>query len=835
MNGVSPRSVPLLVVALLAVGLVVPAVPASAAADGHDGTRLSAVLTLTGRAGDRIRLQELAARRPSPARLRALAPAGSHRDAALRFAADHGLEVVRADAWTVTVAGPAAAVAADFGTSVHSSGAGTWAPRPAVPASLASDVSSVVGLDTRRFHRPHATLTGAENPQTSVSIRAAYDLPAAWRGAGVTVGVLNLSGWNPGDLRTFARREGIALSADQITEVPVGADPHVLDGAGSEFEVAMDAEAVLAAAPEARQRLYFAPNTSAGVVSAFQAMAADAEAGRLQVVTTSWGVCEKAFDTSEPQAARDAYAVAIDRLVAAGATLFAASGDASAFDCSYADRPDNEAVVDFPASYVNTVGVGGTTLTPGHPEVAWHEQGFDNYLGDGSGGGQSVEQPLPSYQVGLVAGATHRLVPDIAADADPQSGLKVYVGSQGGWGVGGGTSLSSPLWAGMLASALSVQARTTGLGNILPALYAGAADPGGGLIDITAGHNALFNAGPGYDQVTGLGVPRWSALGPRLLAATPAVPTSGTVSRSARPPRSGEPRLPGVLYVRTRTVPLAVTVPKGSSYQGFSAGEMVPGCARLQASPPTTVQLEPDPWQGSHDLMLTGFDSAQVCHVAHAVVVYDTVRPTTTVSATVPSGGGTDVRITLGGKDATSGIGIYKVSILDTRGRTVFHTATRAATVVTSLTAGRSYRIQATARDRAGNEGLTVHTGVTMPYDAGFFSPWGTWTRVDGSGDFTGPHLRSRVRGATARLSAVTRGIEVILLRGPHSGYVDVVVDGHRTARWDLYAATTSVLRRKVAVWPRSGRHTVELRVVGGHRRDSKASFVVIEGVTVLR
>ncbi len=831
-----PRPVPLLVAALLAVGLAVPAVPATAhAAADPDRTRLSAVLTLTGRAGDRARLHGLAARRPSPARLRDLAPAVTHRDAALRFATGHGLEVVRADAWTVTVSGPAAAIAADFGTSVHTSAAGTWAPGPAVPASLAGDVSSLVGLDTRPLHHPHATLNGTDNPQTSASIRSAYDLPAAWRGAGVTVGVLNLAGWNPGDLTTFARHEGIPLAAGQVTEVSVGADPRALDGAGSEFEVAMDAEAVLAAAPEARQRLYFAPNTSAGVVSAFQAMAADAEAGLLQVVTTSWGICEKAFDTSEPAATREAYAVAIDRLVAAGATLFAASGDAGAFDCSYADVPDNEAVVDFPASYVNTVGVGGTTLTPGHPEVAWHDQGFDNYLGDGSGGGQSVEQPLPGYQAGLVAGATHRLVPDVAADGDPQSGLKVYVRSQGGWGVGGGTSLSSPLWAGMLASALSSQVRSTGLGNILPALYAGAADPGGGLVDITAGHNGLFNAGAGYDQVTGLGVPRWSALGPRLLAATPVVPTSGTASRASRPPRSGEPRLPaGVLYVRTRTVPLTVTVPGGSSYQGFSAGETVPGCARLEAAPPSSAQLDPDPWQGSHDLLLTAFDSAQVCHVAHAVVVYDTVRPTTTVSATVPAGG-TNVRVALGGKDATSGIGIYEVSILDAGGRTVFHTATRATAVVTSLTAGRGYRVQATARDRAGNVGPTVHVGVTMPYTAGAFSPSGTWARVDGFGGSTGSRLASRSRGATARLSAVTRGIEVILLRGPHSGYVDVVVDGRRTGRWDLYATTTSVLRRRVASWPRRGRHTVELTVVGGHRRGSKASFVVIEGVTVLR
>ena len=60
----------------------------------------------------------------------------------------------------------------------------------------------------------------------------------------------------------------------------------------------------------------------------------------------------------------------------------------AAFDCSSYDTPDNEAQVDFPASYVNTVAVGGTTLTPNQPEIAWYDSGFGRYLGDGSGGGE---------------------------------------------------------------------------------------------------------------------------------------------------------------------------------------------------------------------------------------------------------------------------------------------------------------------------------------------------------------------------------------------------------------------------------------------------------------
>jgi kumamolisin len=831
MAGVSRHVLPVLTAGcLVAVGLGVPTT-----ASAQEG-RLSAVLSLATTPGDRARLHQLASLHPSPASLRALAPAAAHRDAALRFAADEHLRVVRADAWTVTLSGPAGAMAAAFGTTLHDSRTGTWAPDPAVPAALAKDVGNVVGLDNRPFHRRHATLDGADNPQTPASLRAAYDVPTAWRGAGVTVGVLNLAGWSPNDLSTFAQHEGIPLAPGQVTEVSVdGADPRQLDGYGGELEPALDAEAVLGAAPEAKQRMYFTANTSAGVVSAFQAMAADAEAGLLQVVSTSWGICERTFDAMESQADRDAYAAAIDRLVAAGATLFAASGDAGAYDCSYPDQPDGEAQVDFPASYVNTVAVGGTTLTAGQDETAWHDQGLGDWFGFASGGGESVDQPLPSHQAGLVPGASRRLVPDVAGDADPQSGLRIYVRSQGGWITVGGTSLASPTWAGMLASALSSQPGTPGLGNVLPALYASAQDlVSPGFTDITTGHNALFGAGPGYDQVTGLGVPQWGRLGPSLLASTRGVPASGAVVHVDRPPRSVPPTFVVGAYTRSATVPVSVGVASSSPYQGFSTGEALPGCAYQQPAPPTVAHLGAQPWQGKHDLLLAALDSAHVCHVVVATVVYDTVAPTTTVSAGLVNSTNTQVRIVLGGTDGTSGLGLFEVRVWDSTGRGVLHTTTTARSVVRTLSAGKSYRIEAVAHDRAGNAGPVARTTVSVPFDDTAYRLGGAWTRVSGSRDFRGSHLTSRNPAATATVVVTGRVVYVLALRGPASGYVDVVVDGRRTQRWDLYAAGTTAARLRAAVWSRPGRHTVQLVVVGAHRRGSAGSHVALDGVTVL-
>ncbi|MCU1593800.1 MAG: hypothetical protein JWO12_1192, partial [Frankiales bacterium] len=584
-----PRCALALVGALLATGAWTPPVQAEEA-------QLSAVLTLADRPTT-AQLHRLASQHPSSAHVTALAPKRSHRDAVVAFARGKHLDVVRADDWSVTVSGPASVL------------------RDALTTGLPPDVASVVGLDNRRLHRAHASPDGLANPQTAASLRAHYDVPASWRGNGITVGVLNLAGWNKGDLQQFADHEGIAVRPGQITTIPVGADPTKLDGFGDEYEVALDAEAVLGSAPEAAQRLYFAPNTSAGVVSGFEQMAADAAAGLVQVVTTSWGSCERDFDETATDSDRAAYASALDRIVAAGATVFAASGDAGAFDCGTPEVPDDEAQVDFPASYGNVVAVGGTTLKAGLPESSWSEPGFAGYLGDGSGGGQSVEQPLPGYQDGIVAGATRRLVPDVASDADPQSGLGIYVRTQGGWSSAGGTSLASPTWAGMLASALSSQGGRSGRGNILPALYTS-----DGFTDVVDGHNGLFSARPGYDLVTGLGVPQWSRLGPALLASSPGASATGPTSFVRRPPRSADPSI-RALYTRAVDAPIRVTLPKGSSYTGFSAGERVPGCALQQATPPTTAALLPHPSQGEHQLVLTALDPALVCHQAVANVV----------------------------------------------------------------------------------------------------------------------------------------------------------------------------------------------------------------------
>ena len=172
----------------------------------------------------------------------------------------------------------------------------------------------------------------------------------------------------------------------------------------------------------------------------------------------------------------------------------------------------------YPAFSPNVVAVGGATLTLNpdgsyQGETAWSS----------SGGGVSSVEKEPPYQQGVQT-TGFRTIPDVAFDGDPSTGVAVYDSyndtGDGPWHTTGGTSLSAPVWAALMAIADQgrvAEGGTTldGGTQTLPALYAMApAD----FHDITSGGNGGFRAGPGYDRVTGLGTPRADLLVPDLAA-----------------------------------------------------------------------------------------------------------------------------------------------------------------------------------------------------------------------------------------------------------------------------------------------------------------------------
>lgn len=227
-----------------------------------------------------------------------------------------------------------------------------------------------------------------------------------------------------------------------------------------------------------------------------------------------------------------------------GWTLFASSGDsgASQFSCD-----GNSAILNAssPASDPNVTGVGGTTLNASSPdgnylgETAWTEQLFgcnppaiDPSDINCSGGGFSTVYARPSWQVGNPNAA--RGVPDVAYDAGVNGGVITHCGvcnilfglkpSDPVFFIFGGTSAGSPQWAGLAADADQIAGAR--LGNINEALYNFSqhqAKYGNTFHDITTGNNDVeeignqgYNAGTGWDAVTGLGSPDAAHLLPAL-------------------------------------------------------------------------------------------------------------------------------------------------------------------------------------------------------------------------------------------------------------------------------------------------------------------------------
>ncbi len=193
-------------------------------------------------------------------------------------------------------------------------------------------------------------------------------------------------------------------------------------------------------------------------------------------------------------------------------TVTVASGDNLATD----GQTDGAVHVDFPASSPYVVGCGGTNITVSGGKIT-AERVWNNAT-SGGGGGISTVFPVPSFQSGVTlpanvsTGGTGRGVPDVAGDADPATGYQVTVDGQT-FAVGG-TSAVAPLWAGYFA--LINQARGSRLGFVNPALYAHAS----GFREITTGNNIPagttlgYDAGPGWNACTGLGV----MLGEKLFA-----------------------------------------------------------------------------------------------------------------------------------------------------------------------------------------------------------------------------------------------------------------------------------------------------------------------------
>lgn len=428
------------------------------------------------------------------------------------------------------------------------------ASAPIVPASISSLIVSIGGLDNAVKLKPlsqgtvatpttngkHARHTQRAAQQTGYGpsdLTGSYDetplQSAGINGSSQTVAIFELDGYTSSDITQYLQNYG--LGSININNVLVDGSTGSA-GAGA-IEVELDIEVVAAMAPKASQLIYEGPNSTQGVNDTYNKIVTDDKA---QVMSSSWGECESASGASELQTLDGIF----KQGAAEGISMFAAAGDAGAYDCQ-----DTNLAVDSPAGDPYITGVGGTSLQESNgtygSETVWSNPSDTSEGPEGAGGGGGISNTfkMPSWQTGPGVQNQYsngnREVPDVSADADPSTGYAVYCTvtaagcSSSGWIEVGGTSAAAPLWAGSTAVVnqyLQQQGKSR-VGFYNPTLYQLAATQQAHkpFHDITSGNNLHYPATTGYDEASGLGSPDIYNIAQDLAGGTtpPPTPTPG--------------------------------------------------------------------------------------------------------------------------------------------------------------------------------------------------------------------------------------------------------------------------------------------------------------------
>ena len=446
---------------------------------------------------------------------------------------------------------------------------------PTLPQDLAASVLGIDGLQPHLLMRtpkarPQAA-TSADGCFTPADVAAAYGIPAGMTGSGQTIAIIMGAAPSESDLDNFWQVCGFNGTRTPSVRVPVLGGPTSASQAQDAIEVTLDAEWAIGMAPGAKLRIYEVPYLStANVLAACTQILADAANDpSIRVVSYSGAGLESGYSVSSLTADSQTFA----QLAAAGITFLTCSGDGgsnpnppSQFNGYNSSNPLG---VEYPASDPNLTSVGGTTLAfdstwTATTETAWAAGSL------ATGGGVSSVFPRPSWQAGSgLPSGNGRCVPDIAAVASANSpvnlngGALVIVHGQGSGQVG--TSLSAPVWAGIVATIN--QARSSlglkPLGLLGPWIYPLIGT--NAFRDITAGGNGTYSAGPGYDLCTGVGAPNVANLIAQIdqeitYSALPASPVDAGSSVAL----SAVAQLPGTYQWQLNGADIAGAI--GSSY-----------------------------------------------------------------------------------------------------------------------------------------------------------------------------------------------------------------------------------------------------------------------------
>ena len=381
---------------------------------------------------------------------------------------------------------------------------------PTVPAGV--PILDLMGLDDyvtpRRMDaktsKAHADITGSGpgGGFQAKDLRAAYAPGVTLTGAGQTIGLFEFGPYSPDDITAYEQACGLPNAS--VANVLLNGVNGVWTSAYGDGEEALDIEMALAMAPDAQILVY--EGTNGGDI--LNRMATDNAARQL---SCSWGFLPAPATLQQ----------ILMEYAAQGQSFFHSSGDGGTWT-----TPINS-----PGGNPYTTEVGGTTLVTTGPGGAW----LSETTWKGSGGGVDTSFPLPSYQVGLnmttnMGSTTYRNFPDVAIVGNPT----IFNINNGHSGTGGGTSASSPLWAGFVALANQQAAanQKPPVGFLNPTIYALGQGSRYNLDfhDITVGDNTnaaspnLYYAVPGFDLTTGWGAPAGQNLMNDLAGGSSATP-----------------------------------------------------------------------------------------------------------------------------------------------------------------------------------------------------------------------------------------------------------------------------------------------------------------------
>jgi kumamolisin len=472
------------------------------------------------------------------------APAQEDYDMLIAYAQELGLTVnsTHSNRILLTMSGSTQAIESALNLNLHqyqlSSGRKFHVPNndPELPVHIAAVITGVVGLDSHAVRRPYSRKKNAHAQQASSETRRAFpsgpnggfspsDLVTAYKlgsisekGSGQIIALFELADYQDSDINDYANYFGLPAPKLKRVLVDGGSGKNVFDP-----EVALDIELALALAPQSQIYVYEGPNSEQGVLDTYNQIAKDNIAKQ---VSTSWGMGE---DMSSIQSLQAENAI-FQQMAAQGQSIYAAAGDSGAYD-DYSSDYSKALVVDDPASQPYVVSVGGTSLTVNPTSGLYiNESVWNDSLGNGAGGGGvSRVWSIPSWQANVLTtySKTHRNVPDVSLNADPNTGYAIYY--EGQWMIYGGTSCAAPLWAAFTAlvnqQLASISKPALGFANPIFYTLCGGTSYVTNFHDITLGNNLYYAAHTGYDNASGWG----SFNGANLFASLTSILLPGTL------------------------------------------------------------------------------------------------------------------------------------------------------------------------------------------------------------------------------------------------------------------------------------------------------------------